>query len=237
MNSTYLVIHLVRKRITSIWAEEICKVNVVRQNQEAQKKEGKGREKERDKKRLSKALKQAETEQPLISMGIGKVVKFTAEKMVSSSFQAADVQGPPSKRARRSAEVRSSCPWQVDLMLDMPKPTWRSSEVMRKSGRPINVKGSKMLPMGPLRCYARETIKVEQVGGGGGLVGGFIDDVVNGERLVVDRPVKEFAYYTLRLVVLFRSHLSSQLPICSTGKGLREALRGVTKLKTRNFYL
>ena len=40
-------------------AEEICKVDVVRQNQEAQEKEGKGREKERDKKRLSKALKQA----------------------------------------------------------------------------------------------------------------------------------------------------------------------------------
>ena len=180
-------------------AEEICKVNVVRQNQEAKKKEGKGREKKRYRNRLSKALKQAETEQPLISMEIGKVVKFTAEEMMSSSFQAADVQGPPSKRARRSAEVRSSCPWDADL----PKPTWRSSEVMRKSGRPINVKGSKMLPMGPLRCYARETIKVEQVGEGGGLVGGFIDDVVNGERLVVDRPVKEFAYYTLRLKVLF----------------------------------
>ena len=88
-------------------------------------------------------------------------------------------------------------------MHELPKPTWRSSEVMRRSGRPINVQGSKMLPMGPLRCYARETIKVEQVGEGGGLVGGFIDDVVNGERLVVDRPVKEFAYYTLRLKVLF----------------------------------
>ena len=214
-------------------AEEICKVNVVRQNQEAKKKEGKGREKKRYRNRLSKALKQAETEQPLISMEIGKVVKFTAEEMMSSSFQAADVQGPPSKRARRSAEVRSSCPWDADL----PKPTWRSSEVMRKSGRPINVKGSKMLPMGPLRCYARETIKVEQVGEGGGLVGGFIDDVVNGERLVVDRPVKEFAYYTLRLVVLFWSHLLSQLSIYSTGKGLRETSIGVTMLKTRNFYL
>ena len=88
-------------------------------------------------------------------------------------------------------------------MLELPKPTWRSSEVMRKSGRPMNVKGSKMLPMGPLRCYARETIKVEQVGEGGGLVGGFIDDVVNGERLVMDRRAKEFAYYTLRLKVLF----------------------------------
>ena len=54
---------------------------------------------------------------------------------------------------------------------------------------------------------------------------------------MVDRQVKEFAYYTLRLVVLFWSHLLSQLSIYSTGKGLREALRGVTKLKTRNFYL
>merc|ERR1719394_2352483 len=180
-------------------AEEICKVNVVRQNQKAKKKEGKGREKKRYRNRLSKALKQAETEQPLISMEIGKVVKFTAEETMSSSFQAADVQGPPSKRARRSAEVRSSCPWDADL----PKPTWRSSEAMRKSGRPTNVKGSKMLPMGPLRCYSREMIKVEQkwtreVGEGGGYVGGFIDDVVNGERLLVDRPAKEFAYYTLR---------------------------------------
>ena len=47
-------------------AEEICKVDVVRQNQEAKKKEGKGREKERDKKRLSGALKQAETEQTVV---------------------------------------------------------------------------------------------------------------------------------------------------------------------------
>ena len=54
---------------------------------------------------------------------------------------------------------------------------------------------------------------------------------------MVDRPVKEFAYYTLRLVVLFWSHLLSQLSIYSTGKGLRDALRGVTMLKTRNFYL
>ena len=58
--------------------------------------------------------------------------------------------------------------------------------------------------MGPLRCYAREMIKVEQgwareVGESGWYVGGFIDDVVGGERLVVDRPVKEFAYFTLRL--------------------------------------
>merc|ERR1712013_199325 len=165
---------------------------------EAKEKEGKGREKKRYRNRLSKALKQAETEQPLMSMEIGKVVKFTAEEMMSSSFQAADLQGPPSKRARRSAEVRSSCPWEVNLMLELPKPSWRSSEVMRRSGRPSNVQGSKMLPMGPLRCYARETIKVEQVGDGGGLVGGFIDDVVNGERLVVYRPVKEFTYYTLR---------------------------------------
>ena len=46
-------------------------------------------------------------------------------------------------------------------------------------------------------------IKVEQkwareVGEGGGYVGGLIDDVVNWERLLVDRPAKEFAYYTLR---------------------------------------
>ena len=207
----------------------VMAVSPLRQNQEAKKREGKGREKERDKKRLSGALKQAETEQT--------VVKKTSEKMMSSSFQAADSQGPPSKRARRSAEVLSSCPWQVDLMLELPKPTWNSSEVMRKSGRPSNAQGSKMLPMGPLRCYARETIEVEQVGEGRGLGGGFIDDVVNGERLVVDRPVKEFAYYTLRLVVLFWLHLLSQLSIYSTGKGLREALRGVTMLKTRSFYL
>ena len=182
-----------------------CEVNVVRQIKEAHKKGGKGRGRERknDRKRLSEGVKQDDVDQHLIIRKNGKVVKLTAEKMTSSSDQAGDLQGPPFKRARRSAEVRSSCPWEVDLMLELPKPTWRSSEVMRKSGRPMNVKGSKMLPMGPLRCYARETIKVEQVGEGGGLVGGFIDDVVNGERLVMDRRAKEFAYYTLRLKVLF----------------------------------
>ena len=46
-------------------------------------------------------------------------------------------------------------------------------------------------------------VSLSQVGEGGGLVGGFIDDVINGERLVMDRRAKEFAYYTLRLKVLF----------------------------------
>ena len=92
---------------------------------------------------------------------------------------------------------------------------------MRKKGRPTIVKGSKMLPMGPLRCYSREMIKVEQkwareVGEGGGYVGGFIDDVVNGERLLVDRPAKEFAYYTLRLKVYFRKMYHS-ISHCFTG--------------------
>ena len=50
---------------------------------------------------------------------------------------------------------------------------------MRKKGRPSIVKGSKMLPMGPLSCYSREMIKVErkwtrEVGEGGRYVGGFI---------------------------------------------------------------
>ena len=111
---------------------------------------------------------------------------------------------------------------------------------MRRSGRPTNVKGSKMLPMGPLRCYSREMIKVEQkwareVGEGGRYVGGFIDDVVNGERLVVDRPAKEFAYYTLRLKVCFRKMYHS-ISHCFTGSGPTGILKEVTSLKARNFF-
>ena len=89
--------------------------------------------------------------------------------------------------------------------------------------------------MGPLRCYAREMIKVEQgwareVGESGGYVGGFIDDVVGGERLVVDRPVKEFAYFTLRLrrVYFRRMYYTISYFI---GRGLRGSLKAVTMSK------
>ena len=85
--------------------------------------------------------------------------------------------------------------------------------------------------MGPLRCYAREMIKVEkgwarELGESGKYVGGFIDDVVDGERLVVDRPVKEFAYFTLRFKVYFhRMYCTSSY---FTGRGLRGSLNAVT---------
>ena len=134
------------------------------------------------------------------------------QKSRTSCVQDFDLPRPSSKRARRSTEVRTSCPWEVDptsRQIEPPfKAKWRTSEEMRKSGRLTNVKGSKMIPIGPLRCYAREMIKVEkgwarELGESGKYVGGFIDDVVDGERLVVERPVKEFAYFTLRLKFYF----------------------------------
>ena len=191
-----------------------CKVNDARLSlQGANRKEGVEGTKRNADKRLKEAqkrlVKQAEATQSLATKEMDKVANLAVEKLLQSqTVQATDFQGPPLKRARRSADVRTSCPWEIDLTSQQlerkkPKSLWRSSEAMRKSGRPTNVKGSKMLPMGPLRCYSREMIKVEQkwareVGEGGRYVGGFIDDVVNGERLVVDRSAKEFAYYTLR---------------------------------------
>jgi len=198
-----------------------CKVNEPRLFlQGANRKEGEEGTKKNAGKRLREAhqkrlVKQAEATQSQATKEMDTVANLAAEKLLQSqAAQATDFQGPPLKQARRSA--RTSCPWEIDLTSQQlerkkPKSLWRSSEAMRKSGRPTNVKGSKMLPMGPLRCYSREMIKVEQkwareVGEGGGYVGGFIDDVVNGERLVVDRPAKEFAYYTLRQ----RSHRGSE---------------------------
>ena len=61
-----------------------------------------------------------------------------------------------------------------------------------------------------------------------------IDDVVNGERLLVDRPAKEFAYYTLRLKVCFQK-MYHTISHCFTGSGPIGALREVTSLKARNF--
>merc|ERR1712013_730398 len=153
------------------------------------------------------------TKKPRVKQALGArrplITKENGEKQKSrtSCVQDFDLPGPSSKRAGRSTEVRTSCPWEVDptsQQIESPfKAKWRTSEELRKSGRPTNVKGSKMIPIGPLRCYAREMIKVEQgwareVGESGRYIGGFIDDVVDGERLVVDRPVKEFAYFTLR---------------------------------------
>ena len=112
---------------------------------------------------------------------------------------------------------------------------------MRKSCEPTPVKGSKskMLPMGPLGCYSRERIKVErkwtrEVGEGGVYVGGFIDDVENGERLLVDRPLKEFEYWTLRLKVCFRKMYHS-ISHCFAGSGPIGVPKEVTSLKARNF--
>ena len=85
--------------------------------------------------------------------------------------------------------------------------------------------------MGPLRFYAREMIKVEQgwareLGESGRYVGGFIDDVVDRERLVVERPVKEFAYFTLRLKVYCRRlYCTISYFTC---RGLRGSLKAVT---------
>ena len=86
--------------------------------------------------------------------------------------------------------------------------------------------------MGPLRFYAREMIKVEQgwareVGESGRYVGGSIDDVVDGERLVVDRPVKEFAYFTLRLRRAYFRRMYCTISYF-TGRGLRGSLKAVT---------
>jgi len=193
-----------------------CKVDNARLSlQGANRKEGVEGAKKNADKRLKEAqkrlVKQAEATQSLATKEMDKVANLQ-----SQAVQATDFQVPPLKRARRSADVRTSCPWEIDLTSQQlerkkPKSLWRSSEAMRKSGRPTNVKGSKMLPMGPLRCYSREMIKVEQkwtreVGEGGGYVGGFIDDVVNGERLIVEGPAKEFAFYTLRQ----RSHRGSE---------------------------
>merc|ERR1712013_159905 len=166
-----------------------CQVDVVGLVQEANIRKGKGKDKKYAAKRLT-------------TKEFGKM-----EKSRPSCVQDLDLPGPSSKRARRSTDVRTSCPWEVDptsrQMESAFRAKWRTSEEMRKSGRPTNVKGSKMILIGPLRCYAREMIKVEkgwarELGESGKYVGGFIDDVVDGERLVVDRPVKEFAYFTLR---------------------------------------
>ena len=48
----------------------------------------------------------------------------------------------------------------------------------------------------------------ERAGQGRKVLGGFIDDVVNGERILVERPSKEFAYSTLRLGVSFSQNVS-----------------------------
>ena len=199
-----------------------CRVNYVRLYlQGANRKEGVDEKKKNAGKRLGEAhqkrlVNQAEATQTLATNEMNKVANLAAEKLLQSqAVQATDFQEPPLKRTGHSADVRTSCPWEIHLTSQQlerskkPNSLWRSSKAMRKCGRPTIVKGSKMLPMGPLRCYSREMIKVEQkwareVGEGGGYVGGFIDDVLNGERLMVDRPTKEFAYYTLRLQVCFR---------------------------------
>ena len=217
------------KRITD------CQVNVGGLIQEANIRKGKNRDKKNASKRLCPATKKGLVKQtagekwPLITKEIGVI-----EKSETSCVQELEFPGPSSKRARRS-----SCPWELDptsRQLESPfKAKWRTSQEMRRSGRPTNVKGSKLLPMGPLRCYAREMIKVEQgwareVGESGGYVGGFIDDVVGGERLVVDRPVKEFAYFTLRLRKVYFRRMYHTISYF-TGRGLRGSLKAVTMSK------
>ena len=57
-----------------------------------------------------------------------------------------------------------------------------------------------MVPMGKLKFYSKEIIKVGKMFGGrrGGVDGGFIDDVVDGTRLVAKRSAKDLTYFTLR---------------------------------------
>ena len=144
-----------------------CQVNVVGLIQKANIRKGKNRDKKNAAKRLCEATKKRLVKQtagerwPLIIKENG-----VTEKSETSCVQEFEFPGPSSKRARRSTDVRTSCPWELDptsRQIESPfKAKWKASQEMRKSGRPTNVKGSKLLPMGPLRCYAREMIKVEQ---------------------------------------------------------------------------
>ena len=99
-----------------------------------------------------------------------KARKSSAEKRSQSKINGSgstatgdDEHGAPFKRARRSDEARAS-PRKPELV--SPKAAsalarWEvtNSEFLRMKGRLINARTSKMIPMGRLRFYVRETIK------------------------------------------------------------------------------
>ena len=146
---------------------------------------------------------QARVKQASTPKGAGNGKRSPGEKsIVSPAVDADNCQAPPFKRVRRTEEARAS-PRKYELTSPESansRSLWTSSEVMRLKGRPTNPKGSRMVPMGKLKFYSKEMIKVGKMYGGrrGGVDGGFIDDVVDGDRLVAKRSAKDLAYFTLR---------------------------------------
>ena len=146
---------------------------------------------------------QARVKQASTPKGVGTGKRSPGEKsIVSPAVDADNCQAPPLKRVRRSEEARAS-PRKYELTSPESansQSLWKSSEVMRLKGRPTNPKGSRMVPMGKLKFYSKEMIKVGKMFGGrrGGVDGGFIDDVVDGDRLVAKRSAKDLTYFTLR---------------------------------------
>jgi len=146
---------------------------------------------------------QAKVKQASTPKGVGNGKRSPGEKsIVSPAVDAENCQAPPFKRVRRSEEARAS-PRKYELTSPESansQSLWKSSEVMRLKGRPTNAKSCKMVPMGKLKFYSKEMIKVGKMFGGrrGGVDGGFIDDVVDGDRLVAKRSAKDLTYFTLR---------------------------------------
>merc|ERR1712013_420669 len=146
---------------------------------------------------------QARVKQASTPKGVNKGTRSPGEKsIVSPAVDGDNCQAPPFKRVRRTEEVRAS-PRKYELTSPESansRSLWKSSEVMRLKGRPTNPKGSRMVPMGQLKFYSKEIIKVGKMFGGrrGGVDGGFIDDVVDGTRLVAKRSAKDLTYFTLR---------------------------------------
>lgn len=128
--------------------------------------------------------------------------RLHSESNVTGGAAATDDDQPviPFKRARRSDEARAS-PRKFELdSSDLSaqrasRKVATASEFLRLKGRPVNAKGpAKMAPMGKLRFFVKETIG----GRKGGAEGGYIDDVENGVRLVVNRTLKDLSYQALR---------------------------------------
>ena len=151
---------------------------------------------------------QARVKQASTPKGAGNGKRLPGEKsIVSPAVDADNCQAPPFKRVRRSEEARASPRKYMYEQYELTSPEsansqslWKSSEVLRLKGRPTNAKGCKMVPMGKLKFYSKEIIKVGKMFGGrrGGVDGGFIDDVVDGTRLVAKRSAKDLTYFTLR---------------------------------------
>ena len=96
-----------------------------------------------------------------------KVTKSSAEKRSQSEINGTesaaaaddDQPCPPFKRARRSDEARAS-PRKFELFsTNVSEGRATDSEFLRMKGRPVNAKGSKMIPMGRLRFLMKETIR------------------------------------------------------------------------------